>query len=532
MNKKIIQTILDNINIVEEVNKVVPLTKKGNNYVGLCPFHDDNNPSFTVNDQKKIAHCFVCGEGGNVINFYAKYHKCSYGDALNYYAKQLGIKQQTTQKKQEPMHILYNDVMNFCQTYLLTSEKGKNAYNYLLKRNITEQMMKKHYLGFLDKNTNLYQYLIKQSETFKKYSLFEIDNSNLFKEEYCFFANRIIIPIIDENNNCVGFSGRILDKENQVKYLNSKESKFFHKQKILYNFDQAKNNFQQNEIYIVEGFFDVYGFERLNIHNVVATMGVNFSQAHVKLLKKYGIKKIKLCFDQDNAGQIATLKIIDVLLKENFKNIEIITFNQGKDIDEFVNQGYSVNDFIKSDAISYKLNKIIKNYNLNNILEVNKFINEAIIGINNFSDNEQKIYIKKIADLLNFDESQIRSYIKKPQIEIKKRKFSKFSNNLNDDDIIIHTSFDRDGFEKIEYLIKQNGYIFNEKEKEVIYNAIKETYQKNENMKEILIPDLCDLLQQNNYNILLEIKNINVNKKDIEKIFLKKNKIKLFNKER
>ena len=531
MSKNLIQTILDTVNIVEEVNKVVPLTKKGNNYVGLCPFHDDNNPSFTVNDQKKIAHCFVCGEGGNVINFYAKYNKCSYGEALNYYAKQLGLKHEIKKEKQDPMLLLYDDVMNFFEIYLLTSQNGEQAYQYLIKRNISETIIKRHHIGFLDKNVNLYQYLNKQSEIGKKYSSFEIDNSNLFKEDYCFFTNRVIVPIMDEEGNCVGFSGRTLNNNQDIKYLNSKESKIFHKQKILYNFNLAKKNIQEKQIYIVEGFFDVFAFERLNIFNVVATMGVNFSHDHIKLLKKYGIEKINLCFDQDQAGQIATLKIIDLLLKEKFKNIEVITFNHGKDIDEFVNQGFTSKDFIKNDAISYKLEKIISNYNLNNLLEVNKFINDALLGITNYNINEQNIFIKKIADLLKIDENQIKTYIQKPNFKPKKEKYNK-NNNLNDDDIIINTSFQRNDFEKIDYLIKKNGYLFNDPAKEVIYDGIKQLYQKEPEITEIYLPDLCDLLQENNYDILLEIKNINVNKDDIEKIFIKKNKIKLFNKER
>ena len=297
----IIQKIIDNVDIVEEVSKDIALTKKGNNFVGLCPFHGDTNPSFSVSPEKKICHCFVCKNGGNVISYRQKYNKISFNEALKMLANQIGIKMDNqVSKPKNPIIKVDEQAAKFYHQTLTLTKQGDEARQYLLDRQIDQTMIERHQLGFSSRELNVVEYLQKFVEL-KEFSNQDILDSHLKRPEakYDSFSQRIIIPINDEYGRCVGFSGRAISDKQDPKYLNSPDTPVFDKGSILYNFDLAKDNVNNGQIIIVEGFFDAFSFEKQGIFNVVGIMGTGFTYKHIKLLKKYNVKQIILSLDQD-----------------------------------------------------------------------------------------------------------------------------------------------------------------------------------------------------------------------------------------
>ncbi len=411
INKSIINKILNNINIVDEVSKDVQLEKRGKNFIGLCPFHDDTNPSFSVSPEKKICHCFVCHNGGNVINYRKSYNKISYNQAVILLAKQIGINiNQNDNLKRLPLHYLNEDVCNFYHDTLLKSPYNSNIKHYLNKRNISEQIIQRHLLGFCDVKLNCYQYILDDIKKNNIYNKTDLDQSGLFTNNgYDFFAHRLIIPLQDENGLIIGFSGRIIDNSNKNKYLNSKDTPVFNKGKVLYNFHNAKEYLENKSLIIVEGFFDVFGFEKQNIYNVVASMGTSFTNDHIQLLKKYRIENIYLALDMDLAGQKASYELGNKLLLANF-NVKIITFKGAKDIDEYVNQGHDIKKCISEalDFCQYKMQQLP--LDLNSESSVKNYVNEIMSYLSPQSSTYQ-FFKKRLMQKLMLDENEINNYI-------------------------------------------------------------------------------------------------------------------------
>ncbi|MDE5775020.1 MAG: DNA primase, partial [Malacoplasma sp.] len=329
----------------------INVSKKGQNYWALCPFHADNNPSLSISPSKHIFKCFVCNTKGHAINFVMLFKKCSFVETLKEIKTILNIDDPNLEKyinnssnvnKEELEIYEVNKKAAFFYHRTLFNKESEHCLNYLKSRDIDENLIDFYELGFTPKNPNR-DYLLK---------LFEIANKEKSGEPYLllkaglvtlndkenfidFFHDRLIIPIKNEHGYIVGFSGRSLNKNDKVKYLNTKTTEFFKKENILFNFFSFDKS-SYDEIYVVEGYMDVFALKKLGIHNVVASMGTAFTDNQINLIRKYkNIKRIILCLDNDAAGISATISLSEKLIKNNFDIFVVKPFDSKyKDVDE------------------------------------------------------------------------------------------------------------------------------------------------------------------------------------------------------
>lgn len=413
--KKINEEILNSIDIVNLISSYISLTKKGNNYIGLCPFHQDTTPSFTISPIKKIYKCFSCSESGNAITFVKKYLNKNYYQSLEFLAKELNLNYDFSaflnshlpQMTDEELEI--TEALNVVNAfYKIQIFKNSKAQEYLASRNLLDDELRKKFdIGYAPEN-ELIEYFSQNTELDKKI-LFQagLINDN-FKE---LFKNRITFGIRNSYGNIVGFSARVLNNQQKPKYLNSPETKLFNKSQILYNFFNAKEHIEKNkEVIIVEGFMDVIALDKVGIYNSVALMGTALTLEHLQLIKKY---QIALFLDNDEAGIQATLKSIKTLLKNKIYDVFVIVNPYDKDPDEILNnEGKESLLWIfnqKTSCIDFLYQTLVKSHNLNNNYNystLSSFINE-ILDYYIYLNNDQKNYIEnKIKIEFNFDLSK------------------------------------------------------------------------------------------------------------------------------
>ena len=363
--------------IKEIVERYVSLTKKGEDYWGLCPFHADNNASMSVSTRLDMFQCFACHKAGNVFNFIANIENISYGDAIRLLAKEDGYKIGTVTKNTNPYtkdYEILNLAIKFYQNNIYSS-LGNNAIKYLNDRKIDRETIKKFEIGLSVTKQPLTTFLE------KKYDINELIDIGLTNEnKQDVFNDRIMIPIHDLNGNPIGFGGRIYQTKDTSKYINTKATKIFDKSNILYNYHRAHNKLSKNDsIIIMEGYFDVIRASTVGINNCVAPMGTALTKKHIKTLKKI-TNNIVLCFDGDEAGKNATIKAIPLLEEENV-NIKIIRLEE-KDPDEFIiKRGKEA--FIEKvnnplNVIDFKMQILKENKNLNNTKDVSQYLDELI----------------------------------------------------------------------------------------------------------------------------------------------------------
>ena len=363
--------------IKEIVERYVSLTKKGEDYWGLCPFHADNNASMSVSTRLDMFQCFACHKAGNVFNFIANIENISYGDAIRLLAKEDGYKIGTVTKNTNPYtkdYEILNLAIKFYQNNIYSS-LGNNAIKYLNDRKIDRETIKKFEIGLSVTKQPLTTFLE------KKYDLNELIDIGLTNEnKQDVFNDRIMIPIHDLNGIPIGFGGRIYQTKDTSKYINTKATKIFDKSNILYNYHRAHNKLSKNDsIIIMEGYFDVIRASTIGINNCVAPMGTALTKKHIKILKKI-TNNIVLCFDGDEAGKNATIKAIPLLEEENV-NIKIIRLEE-KDPDEFIiKRGKEA--FIEKvnnplNVIDFKMQILKENKNLNNTKDVSQYLDELI----------------------------------------------------------------------------------------------------------------------------------------------------------
>jgi DNA primase len=435
------------INIVDVIRDYIPLTKKGKNYFGICPFHDDHNPSMSVSPDKQMYKCFVCGAAGNVFNFVKDYKNINYYEAVKEVADKVGIsinidtykpKEDIKFKDQYDIYELSN---KFYQNNLNTN-LGKIARSYLSKRNINDDIIKRFQIGlsFSDnKLTSLLESKGYSKELIVKSGIGVISNDGKVSDIY---RNRIMFPLWDINGKVIGFSGRIYEGNDTSKYINTMETDIFKKGSLLYNYENARKSIlDKDEIIICEGFMDVIRLYTIGVTNVVATMGTAVTKEQLNLIRKL-TNNVILLFDGDKAGEKATLSFIE-LSKEIDFNIGIIRLEEDLDPDDYIIQkgkdkmmehlSKPINSF------DYELVNLKNNYNFNNPEDVSKFITSISERISNIEDDVIKdLEIKKISKLTNVDVDIIKSKIKtkekkdikveiKPSIKFKENKYDKAS---------------------------------------------------------------------------------------------------------
>ena len=344
-----IEQIRTSADIVDVISNSVQLRKRGNNFIGLCPFHNEKTPSFTVSQDKQIFHCFGCHAGGNVFKFLMEYKKISFVESVQEIAADLGItieyENQRSEAEQSETEILFDintAVAKFFSDNLLKEEEGNIARKYFEERKIKPQTLRAFGLGYCpDHWDSTVNFLNKNNIALEKALELGVIGKSEKGKLYDKFAGRMIFPIFSPNGRVIGFGGRISDsREGAAKYLNSPESKIYHKGRTLYGLSHGKDDIRRQDLAIVvEGYMDLISLHQHGIKNVVAVSGTAFTDEQVQLLSRY-TKNTVLLFDADTAGVKASMRSIEILLKQNM-NIKIATLPKGEDPDSFVQKNGS-----------------------------------------------------------------------------------------------------------------------------------------------------------------------------------------------
>lgn len=419
IDNELILEIRNKSDIVDIIGSYIPLSKKGKNYFGVCPFHDDTNPSMSVSKEKQIYTCFSCGATGNVITFVMDYEKMNYKESLQILATRLGIDLKIgtqTVVNEQPLKV-YEAIDKFYQNNLNTS-LGKNAKDYLKNRDISDDTIKEFGVGLSlndkDKATKL---LIDKG--FKENELIELGLTN--KNDYGYndvFINRIMFPLWNETGHIVGYSGRIYENTDDAKYVNTKETAIFKKGLLLYNYHRAKEAVREaKSVIVMEGFMDVIRSHTIGIKNVVATMGTAVTTDQAKLIKKLS-SNIYLLFDGDAAGEKATLACGDELVKLDV-HPKIIRLEEG-DPDTYILK-YGVDKFneLFKNSISlmdFKIEYYKKDLDLNNNVDVSKYVRELMKEVSLIKDKILlELTLKRISSMVNVSYDTLKNIVNKDQ---------------------------------------------------------------------------------------------------------------------
>ena len=439
-----INEIRSSVNIVDIISNYIPLTNKGKNYFGICPFHDDHSPSMSVSPERQMFKCFTCGVGGNVFTFVSKYEDISFIEAVKKVAEYANIPLDIKNiSKKESIHKKEYEIMDMVVKIYqnnLNTINGKKAQEYLNKRNIDDKTCNLFKIGYaLNDNTYLYNILS------KKYKNKELDDLGLINvsgvDGYDKFINRLMIPITDEYNQVVGFTGRIIEKDDtSPKYINTKETTIYKKGHILFNYYNAKESAKAlKSIIIVEGNMDAIRMYANGYQNVVALMGTSLTKEQIDLIKKLRAS-VTLLLDSDNAGETATITNGEILLKNNIETF-VLRLDGAKDPDEYLVK-FGNNQFkeaIKHQVpfLDYKLTSLKNNYNVNNPVELANYINQMLKYINNFDNITKEVTIRKISDEYNLDYEVLKQELKLEEKEdnskilVNKKKVEKKDNYKN-----------------------------------------------------------------------------------------------------
>ena len=409
-------------NIVDIIRDYVPLMQRGKNYFGICPFHDDHNPSMSVSPEKGVYKCFVCGNAGNVFNFVMEYEKVSFYEAVKIVADKIGVSIDISTSKKEntkksPLYDIYNISYKFYQNNLNTVY-GKEAKKYLLNRKIDEDVIKNFNIGLSLSDSELCNAL--KAKGFKDDDIVSsgvaVQNGNNI---YDIYKNRIMFPLYDLEGNVVGFSGRIYNQKSESKYINTKETEIFKKGELLYNYHIAKKEARKEKnIIVVEGFMDVIRLSTIGIVNVVASMGTAVTKYQLNLIQKLA-PNITLMFDGDKAGEKATNAFIE-LANGNDSNIKVVRLEDNLDPDEYIlTKGKDKMIYNLSHAQSvydYKLSSYKENIDFNDSKEVSNYINVMIKEFEKIDDDiVREIEIKKLSESTNVSYDLIKSKLKEKE---------------------------------------------------------------------------------------------------------------------
>jgi len=415
---EIIQKIKNENDVVDIVSEVVRLKRSGKNYMGLCPFHKEKSPSFSVSSDKQIYKCFGCGEAGNVFTFLMKYRNMDFIEAVKYLADRANItieyNDDKTRAYEEQKKRLYKLNVEAARFFYSNLVKNKKAQKYFTARGISVSTMKRFGLGFApDSWHSLLDGLKRKGYT-------ELDMLNLgliIKSEkgnmYDRFRNRIMFPVFDYSGRVIGFGGRVLD-DSKPKYLNSPESLIFQKGINLYGLNFALKNKSNRIFIIVEGYMDCISLHQYGITNVVASLGTALTERQAKLLRRYA-DKIIMAYDADGAGQAATIRGMEILRKEGL-DVRIMSMPSGKDPDEFI-RANGKEAFLRiadkaMSLIDYKIKKAAEGVNFNDSQEVIKYIKKATEVLAELNPVEKDVYIKRMSQETGVKEQAIYDLLK------------------------------------------------------------------------------------------------------------------------
>ena len=503
---EILDEVKSSNDIVDVISQYISLKRSGRNYFGLCPFHNEKSPSFSVSPDKQIFHCFGCGVGGNVISFISKIEGIGFKESIEVLAERANIKLPTIDNsidsKKEELKAKVYKVNIFTAEYYhkkLYEPSSKIAQEYVKKRQLNNETLQSFKIGFSGKFDELYQALKKEGFNDEEILESGLVNKNENGKYIDRYRNRLMIPIFDERNRVIAFGGRVLD-DSKPKYINSPENIVYSKGRHLFGLNVAKKG-DTKRLLIVEGYMDAISLHQRGITNVVASLGTALTTSQGWLLRK-NCEQVILGFDSDGAGQTAILRAMEVMQNMGC-DMRVLQMSGAKDPDEYVLK-YGAVRFQKllDDAISlieFKIKILQKDLNLENASDKIKFLNEIAKLISKIENTmEREIYIEKIAKGYNISKEAIYAEVNKLQYSNRK------SSNILEKERPVVSRVKREENISEEITKRENTILWILINSVDTYKTIKENIKiedfKNEENKEIL-KQIYNALEKGNDNI-------------------------------
>ena len=401
-----VEHVLDKINILDVVSQYVKLRKAGKDYTGLCPFHKEKTPSFTVSIEKQIYYCFGCHEGGNALNFVMKYENMGFHDALESLASQYGIKLEHTGESKRPRQ--HDALSKLAEHYHNSLKDNSTALRYLAARGIDKDAVDEFMIGFSDRQRYSMSNFLRRSRIPDDVLL---DTGILRMKEgeiYDIFRGRVVIPIFDVTRKVIGFGARAMEKDAIPKYINSPESSVFSKRFSLYGIDKAKKHIaEENEVFIVEGYFDLIALYLSGIRNVVSTLGTSITEGQLSKLRNY-TDNITLMLDGDEAGVKSALRLIGTLSEMDI-NGSMIVLPEGHDPDSYVRDKgpQALSDLAdrKKPILDYFFDYYMARCKLDKLEGKLAFIRTVIPHVESIKNGiKKRLYIRRLSELTGVEE--------------------------------------------------------------------------------------------------------------------------------
>ena len=439
ITKQDIDYIFENIDIVSLVSEYVKLEKRGQNYLGLCPFHNEKTPSFTVSPEKKIAHCFGCGKGGNIFQFVSLIENITYNQAIVKLGTRLGLDIESNSNKEERYdlnnehdlmyygHMLLADYYNYI---LMNTKEAEEALKYLLDRGLSVDVIKHFNIGYAPRENNIALNFFNSNKIDLNIM---VEAGLLGKNEtgdyYDVFKDRVMFPIKNNQNQVVAFSGRTMSSDKGVpKYYNTHETKIFEKRTVLYNFSDARAFIaKENEVIFCEGYMDVIKAHQNGIKNAVALMGTNIDNNKLNEILSL-VSKVTLSLHNDEAGSKAQIEIGNRIIQKT-DNVYKLRFSGAKDLDEFLteknskNPDFDAENYLKNNKdhyINYKI-EYCKNDSKSNIEQRIKYKNEILGNIAYIEDESLKyILLTNLAENFGIERQVLLKEL--GQVNVKRKK--------------------------------------------------------------------------------------------------------------
>ncbi|MCV3763577.1 DNA primase [Companilactobacillus farciminis] len=540
--QEFIDEVTSKTNIVDVISKYVQLKKSGKNLFGLCPFHEERTPSFSVAEDKQIFHCFSCGRGGNVFKFIMEMENKSFPEAVIEVAQMGNIpvpdqyeakNNQYQNSDSQTLLKMYADAAKLYGHILLKTENGSNALKYLRNRQLDDDLIQTFGIGYAPNNNNLLLQFFKDrdisEDILRKSGLFA---QNQEGELFDRFRDRVMIPITDESGNIIAFSGRILDKEaSTAKYLNSPETEIFNKGKTLFNLNNAKKEIREKgNVILFEGFMDVISAYKAGVTNGVASMGTSLTDQQLYVLSRL-TNQINICYDGDDPGVEATYRALTQLTDERF-TYGVISIPDKKDPDELIkSEGSEKFQNLANSVqtpISFILNYFKRNYNLNNEHDQLEFLNQSLKEIVKLqSPVEVDMYVGKVADEMNVSKDAINKELDALRRQISIQKPANNYKDVQQHALEKVTSSVRPKYDRLEkserYLLywainfpeirinlKGDGFKFVHQNYQRIFDSLLSYTEQNDAAEEVNISDFMNVLDNDDKNLLAELEMMNM----------------------
>lgn len=531
-NESWLEELKSKNDIVSVISQYIRLERKGRNFWGCCPFHNEKTPSFCVNDTEQFYHCFGCKESGDVIRFIEKRENCDFLDAINILAKRCGMEvpsldgtKDIAKRKQqkERIMLLLNDAKEHYRENLLTP-RAKLAQDYVKERKITGKELKSFELGYSFDWTEIISYLEKKGYTrqeMKDAGVIEIGN----KGGYDVYAERLIFPIFNSFGEVIGFSARALQKTDYAKYKNTAKTLVFDKSNVLFGIQNIRRLKQENNLHniiLVEGQMDVIAMCKAGFENTIATLGTALTPGHARLIKRY-TDKVIVCYDGDEAGIKATLRSIDILLSEELE-VKVVSLPNGQDPDELIKEKGrdALVELIgqASYGIDYKIKNCARDKNLDNRNEKSIFIKDALAIISNLkNESEKQLYLDMVRKMSGMPVDILRrdldssSYVKEVSKEIGSQEVNQDSNVIRAVKFILASGLFKKPY--VNHSFEISPYVSNNS-----YIKLQEYLKKcNENNHEPIVSSLFDMFDIENEPNINDIINYNFDNNDSEKYY-------------